>query len=113
MIARKKPLRRRSPERAKIEKDLNRLCRYLVVELRDKNTCQRCGATTGKIDWAHIFTRNHKRLQWNPDNSLALCAGCHLWFDRERIAAWDWFYQRFQQRAANLLWQRSDRSRAL
>ena len=47
------------------------------VLARDDDTCRRCGATG--CDWAHIFSRRYKLIRWNPDNSMALCRGCHMW----------------------------------
>ena len=121
-LSRKTPMQRRrftasavGKDRARREKHLDALCRKLVVELRDRNTCQRCGTEKvredAQIHWAHIFTRNHKRLRWNPDNSLALCAGCHLWMDREKRDGYLWFARKFPDRAMGLGLLRRDRSR--
>ena len=48
------------------EKELDRLARQLIVEIRDKNTCQRCGATAAnsQIQWSHIVTRAAKSIRW-------------------------------------------------
>lgn len=62
-------------------KYLDRLCRA-VVFARDKSTCQKCGKTSGLLDWAHIYARNNYRTRWsiNPPGSIVLCRGCHLWW---------------------------------
>lgn len=71
--------RRRDP----VEKRLTALCRRLVVEIRDHDTCQRCGARRcdSQIHWAHVKAGRAKSLTWQPWASLALCAGCHFWYD--------------------------------
>ena len=108
MIARKRSARATSRivvrDRTRIEKHLDDLCRKLVVHLRDHGYCQRCGSSgkTRGVQWAHVFVRNYKRLRWNPDNSLALCAGCHAWFDHHKKDAWPWFAQEFPDRAQRL-----------
>ena len=97
-------------------KECDRLCRNLVVELRDKNTCQRCEGgplvrkrhagvslcKQRKIDWAHVYNRQHTRLRHDPIASLALCSGCHLWFDGSRRKGWEWFRGAFQARAKRI-----------
>lgn len=63
---------------------LKKLCRYLVVELRDKDTCQRCGNTKAagnQIHWAHVRAGRAETLQYQEWASMALCAGCHFFFD--------------------------------
>ena len=88
----------------RIEKHLDALCRRLVVEIRDRNTCQRCGATAArsKIDWSHVVTRGAKTARWAPWNSKALCAGCHQWWGSHPKQAWEWFEGRFPERALNV-----------
>jgi len=86
-------LKSRSPLRSKLRavglgknwrKQLDELCRKVVVEVRDKETCQRCGNTKAagnKIDWAHVKAGRSINLAWIPWASMALCAGCHFYFD--------------------------------
>ena len=56
----------------------------------------------------------HPRLQaaqWEPDNTLALCAGeCHTWFDNHKKDAYPWFAAKFPDRAARLEMRIADRS---
>lgn len=81
------------------------LCRRLVVEIRDQNTCQRCGRTKGKIEWCHVITRNAPSLVNVPWNSLALCGpkvyswSCHHWFDSNKSESIVWWEQKFPDRA--------------
>lgn len=93
----------RGRARAVSERELNHLCRRLVVELRDKSTCQRCGATaaTHQIQWCHVLRRHWKSAQWTEWNSLALCSGCHVWFDGNR-KSWDWFAAKWPERALTI-----------
>ena len=53
-----------SRDRAKTEKELDKLCTKLVVHLRDHGICQRCGSPgkTRGVQWCHVFTRGYKRL---------------------------------------------------
>ena len=59
--------------------------------------CQRCGAKKYDIQkdngqvlpaWkqlqcAHLISRVHHGTRWNEDAALGLCAGCHMFIDRE------------------------------
>lgn len=92
-----------SPEkraRNRIEKELSRLCRILVVEIRDGNRCQRCGAEAerSKIDWSHVVTRGAKSIKWTEWNSKALCAGCHQWWGGHPIEASEWWREKYPER---------------
>lgn len=82
---------RHSAPRTVSDATLNKLCRQLVVVIRDKDTCQRCGATYAQrqIQWAHVHNRTAKSIQWQPWASLALCAECHMWADSNRELAFD------------------------
>jgi len=65
---------------AKVKRKLDRLFSELVLT-RDERVCQWCGAIGGfdgaHIDNSHIIPREYLVTRWNPDNSLALCFGCH------------------------------------
>lgn len=65
---------------AKVKRKLDRLFSDLVLT-RDERVCQWCGAVGGHdgahIDNSHIIPREYLVTRWNPDNSLALCFGCH------------------------------------
>lgn len=45
--------------------------------------CERCGKEAN-LQWSHIISRGASpALKWDPDNSLALCVGCHIyWWHR-------------------------------
>ena len=58
------------------KKELDDLCREIVF-MRDKNTCQICGKTTGKLDWVHFITRGNSAVRHDLDNSCVGCSGCH------------------------------------
>lgn len=104
-------LKKAGPNRA-IERRLNALCRRLVVVVRDHNTCQRCGSSgqDSQIHWAHVQNRQAKSIQWRPFNSLALCAGCHFWFDGDnrKAAREEWWASKWPDRAQQLaIWKTS------
>ena len=58
--------------------------------------CERCGAEKydiqkdngqvmeawKQLDCAHLIARVHHGTAWDPDNSLGLCSGCHMYIDR-------------------------------
>lgn len=93
----KTPLRRKG-KKASQTAALDRLCKE-VVFLRDKATCQRCGTTSGKLDWAHVHTRRIKALRWDLNNSLALCAKDHFWWHQFPLEGARWFMEYFPARA--------------
>ena len=102
----------RGREQRKLEKELDALCRRLVVEIRDKNTCQRCGknAAQSKIDWSHVVSRAAKSARHVLWNSMALCAGCHRWWHRFPNAGVKWFNEKFPERVVLLeSWQHERR----
>lgn len=70
---------------------------------RDENTCQRCKSTTRQVQWAHMISRRHLCIRWEADNALALCAGCHLWFDGYPLLSGDWFRKNWPDRAERIL----------
>lgn len=55
------------------------------VRARDGYTCRRCGTTHAENSFglhaAHIFSRGILRLRLDIRNGVALCYGCHRWFD--------------------------------
>jgi hypothetical protein len=81
-------------------KQLDALARRLVM-LRDRDTCQKCGRVE-VIQWAHIHTRGVHSMRWEPDNSLALCKGCHYQGHLHPTEFSAWFTGRFPERAARL-----------
>lgn len=52
--------------------------------------CERCGKEE-RLQWHHVYTRRLLSLRWEPDNLVCLCAGCHLWWHQNTLAAAEWF----------------------
>lgn len=73
------PLKKRG-SKASIKRKLDAMAREIVLT-RDRSKCRRCGLSAPKvqIQWAHIYSRRYLSVRWMPQNSLALCAGCHFW----------------------------------
>lgn len=92
---------RKTVSRKRLERELDALCRHLVVDLRDKGTCQKTGATE-RIQWCHVYTRAIKSMRWHPVNSLALASGAHLWQHHRPLEAAMWFEHKFPERARQL-----------
>jgi hypothetical protein len=103
-------------DRKKLERECTKLCRRLVVEIRDCHRCQRCGnrCFEAKIDWAHVKNRGARSLVFVPWASLALCTGCHFFFDGNkgnRLHPGEgmlWWREKFPDRALALdAWERN------
>ncbi len=83
--------------------DLDRIARAEIVHDRDADICQRCERWDGYpdwavIQWAHVQSREYYVTRWEPDNSLALCSRCHVWFDNHKVLSFDWFAKKFPER---------------
>src|SRR5580698_1555728 len=74
------------------------------VFFRDGNVCIRCHDPRRPVQWAHVLSRRHPCLRWNPENAMSLCAGCHLFWHHEPALALDWFFKNFGDR-----WERIQR----
>lgn len=89
-------------------KALDDAARQEVVIERDQDTCQRCEKRQGewdaeilmpvRIQWAHVHTREYYVTRWEPDNSLALCSRCHVWFDNHKVLSYEWFRKKWAER---------------
>ncbi len=72
--------------RKKQKAELDKLCSE-YVRLRDflrYKACCRCGhlkTSWHELQWAHLISRNYLKTRWNPDASVGLCGGCHLYID--------------------------------
>lgn len=121
--------KRKRPYKAK----LTALCRRLVVELRDKKQCQRCPNSghdlehrnrsglivfgPPQIHWAHVKAGRAESITYHPAMSMALCAGCHFWYDangngKQGTESRRWWAAMFPDRDLKLrLWE-TDRNRA-
>ena len=116
--------RTRLPARATFpDWHLDDLCRD-VVFARDGYVCQWCGWACTEVvrrrevrrglvrewnsydglDWAHVYGRGRKSMQWTEDNVLCLCGGCHRgrWHGPDQGLGPIWFRERFPERAAVL-----------
>ena len=55
------------------------------IRQRDNWTCQRCGKRykppTKALHCSHFFGRGRESTRYDPDNCIALCYGCHSYFD--------------------------------
>lgn len=76
---------------------LDAAARAVVFE-RDNFACIRCSNRTRPVQWAHVLSRRHLCLRWEPDNAMSLCAGCHLFWHHEPALAVEWFLKNFADR---------------
>lgn len=81
---------------ARMVRELDAIARQEVMQ-RDGERCIRCGSI-GNLQWAHVLSRRHKSMRWNPDNAMCLCAGCHLHWHHEPAMALDWFFKNYRER---------------
>jgi hypothetical protein len=55
-----------------------------LIKNRDNWTCQKCGKSyppkSRGLHAAHIFSRRFKATRTDPENGLAFCFGCHMYF---------------------------------
>jgi hypothetical protein len=60
--------------------ELDRRVRLQILD-RDKWIC-RSGRPNhlGPIQWCHLETRGAPSTRWIPENSVAMCSGCHSYF---------------------------------
>lgn len=92
MIKRSKKTLSKNRMIAALDKD----ARQQVFE-RDGHKCIRCSSTS-LTQWAHVFSRRHPCIRWEPDNAMTLCAGCHLFWHHEPALAMDWYFKNFRDR---------------
>ena len=90
------PAKSKKPGYAHQKKALDALCRQIVFKRDPK--CQRCGKVENG-QWCHVSSRRYIALRWRLENSLRLCAGCHLWWHHRPLEAVTWFKATFPQRA--------------
>lgn len=70
-VHRGRPQRKETPVRL-----LDDLARQVVLH-RDGHKCRRCGTAEPPLDCAHVYSRRHHAVRWDPDNLLTLCRRCH------------------------------------
>ena len=71
------------------DKMLDDACRA-VVFARDGHKCRKTGSTA-RLQWAHVYSRRYRSIRWDPDNSLCLSAGAHLWWHHQPVMAALWW----------------------
>lgn len=98
-IKRRTRIRRVSKARLRT-RDLDKLARDAVFA-RD-SICMKCGKV-GNLQWCHVYSRRYLSMRWDPDNSMVLCAGCHLWWHHKPLEAARWFELIYPERAKRLL----------
>lgn len=42
-------------------------------------------ACSGYLSCAHLIPRNYRPVRWHLENAVPMCAGHHLWFDRNLV----------------------------
>lgn len=82
-------------------KALDDLCRRATFA-RDHHRCVKCGKGTG-LQWSHVRSRRYLSTRWSMYNVKTLCAGCHLWWGQNPLAASEWFSKTFPERARLVL----------
>lgn len=66
-----------------------------VIRERNSWTCEKCskhypeGNTRG-LECAHIYSRRHYSIRFDPDNAFSLCTGCHMYFTGEPLEFAEW-----------------------
>lgn len=55
----------------------------LYIRARDGH-CRRCGQDFD-LQCAHLTSRTYHATRFDEDGAVALCRGCHLWFDHHPI----------------------------
>ena len=58
---------------------IRKLDSYWSNKIRSLGYCQRCEKKGGRLEMAHIISRNNKTLRWDEQNLLCLCTACHFW----------------------------------
>jgi 5-methylcytosine-specific restriction endonuclease McrA len=75
---------------------LDDLCRT-YINLRDKQTCVRCGRKRPqyKTEWSHFYSRSNKAVRWDEDNSVILCFNCHYNFAHKEPKEFHLWYEQY------------------
>lgn len=62
------------------------------IRTRDKWTCQRCKTkyqeNSQGLHCSHFYGRRNESTRFEPDNCIALCYGCHKYFDETNREAY-------------------------
>ena len=64
------------------------------IRKRANYCCERCGKQyerkTNGLQCSHNFSRRYYNIRYHPDNAMALCHYCHMWFGNEPIESGLW-----------------------
>ena len=104
-MAKKKSKRTKKPKRSTLVKQLDRLF-SAVIHKRDEGVCQMCGATSGRMNCSHIYSRRCSALRWDMTNAILKCVRCHkygmLAWHQSPLSAALKFIRKFSARAEYL-----------
>ena len=82
------------------------------VRERTDYTCERCGkqydrSSTG-LHCSHNYSRRHRTIRWCKDNALALCYGCHQWYEGNPPESGRWLEQKLGSGCIEILEQKKN-----
>jgi len=102
-----KPKKRRPVRISRLDANFS-----LYIRLRDGRRCQRCfkqypeGAQG--VHNSHFVGRRNKAVRWDQDNCVALCMGCHEFFETHKATLYrEWMIERLGQERFDSLVARS------
>lgn len=79
---------KRTESRSAIIKKLDKIISNNVRQ-RDNWTCQRCHKPytppTNGLQCSHFYSRRYLGTRWDMDNLIALCTGCHMRWENEKM----------------------------
>lgn len=97
--------RRKKSSRTKVFKKAELLAKEFV-KIRDKRTCQKCGAVVegSNCHASHVKpVSRSKRLSLDEQNLKVLCYHCHInWWHKNPTESAEWFKAKFPERLAYL-----------
>lgn len=77
------------------------------VRARTDYVCERCGkqydkSSTG-LHCSHNYSRRHRTIRWCKENALALCFGCHQWYEGNPPESGRWLENKLGKGTIQLL----------
>jgi 5-methylcytosine-specific restriction endonuclease McrA len=98
--------------RIKICKEDKMFSQYIRWE-RDGGNCQRCGKhydqPSQALHCSHFYGRAKKATRFDPNNCVALCYGCHQYFEQRKNAEYaDWMKERIGEGEFEALTRRAN-----
>ncbi|EIG27667.1 MULTISPECIES: putative bacteriophage Lambda NinG protein [Haemophilus] len=77
------------------------------IRKRANYCCERCGKhyppKTNGLQCSHNFSRRYYNIRYHPDNAIALCHYCHMWYGNEPIESGKWIVEKIGEEKANEL----------